>query len=136
MSDPVRQDTNLDLQRVSYPEDLLPEEVSDAKPVYAEEPIFPRRVMIKWALITLGIWMGWTVVTPIVAQVVKEVVAETVIQAGGDARAAAAPGDRPIVTMRNGTSITTTADGKVIIERVGKPPVVITRRQSAGAPSR
>ena len=79
--------------------------------VYKKEPLFSRRVLIGWALGTLVVWFGLTVIVPAIVESVKTAIVSSVPDEQGT---------RTIVT-RNGTTITIRKgpDGGITVDRRG-----------------
>ena len=110
---------------------LPPSEPAALEPVaapdpatYKKEPLFSKRVMIGWALGTLVVWFGLTVIVPAIVESVKTAIVNSVPDEHGT---------RTIVT-RNGTTITIRKgpDGGITVDRKGRgaaaplPPEPIT----------
>ncbi len=100
------------------------EEIPAKEPPYVKEPLFSKKVLIGWALGTLVVWFGFTVIVPAIVQSVKSAIVNTVPDADGT---------RTIVT-RNGTTITIKSgpDGGITVDRKGRgtaaplPPEPVT----------
>jgi hypothetical protein len=81
---------------------------------YVKEPLFSRRVMIGWAIGTLVVWFGLTVIVPAVIQSIKGAVVGTV----------PTDGTTRVIRTPNGTTITITGGpgGGVTVDRTRGTP--------------
>jgi hypothetical protein len=88
---------------------------------YVREPLFSKRVMIGWAIGTLLVWFGLTVIAPAVVESIKQ----AVVSSGPP------DGTTRIIRTRNGTTITIKGgpDGGITVDRSGRggEPVQSTR---------
>jgi hypothetical protein len=106
-----------DSMRGAEPLPPAPQETPEQIPVdtssaYVKEPLFSKRVLIGWAVGTLVVWFGLTVIVPAVVQSIKAAVVSSVPE----------DGDTRVIRTRNGTTITIKGgpDGGITVDRGGR----------------